>query len=163
MLAADTSALVTLATTDALELFLQEFDVHTTASVVDELRETAEHDDVHGVAAAEVLEHLDGVHVHEMDAAGLVSSRIDEGEASCAALTHEEEIEFLVTDDLRALPELQNAADSRVAISPILLKALVKREVLEEEEARRKLETMAERRGWIEAPIYTRARQLFED
>jgi len=47
-------------------------------------------------------------------------------------------------------------------ISPILLKALVKRDVLEQAEALRKLEEAAENRDWLESPIYEKAKNLFE-
>jgi hypothetical protein len=71
------------------------------------------------------------------------------------------EVDFLITDDLQALPELQELVDSKVAISPIVLKALVKRGVLEPERAEEKLDLIADRRDWLGAPIYRRAKQLF--
>ena len=69
--------------------------------------------------------------------------------------------DFLITYDLRALPELQTLSDTQVAISPIVLRALVKRDVLDEEEAVAKLEAAAENRDWLESPIYTKAKNLF--
>jgi hypothetical protein len=72
------------------------------------------------------------------------------------------EADFLITDDLRALPELQTIADANVAISPIVLKALVQREQLDREDALEKLDTLAEERGWLDAPIYRRGKNLFE-
>lgn len=68
-----------------------------------------------------------------------------------------------MTDDLRALPELQSLVDARVAISPIVLRALVERTVLDEAAALNRLETVAESRDWLEAPIYRRARSLFDE
>jgi len=162
MIVADTSALITLATAETIETVLDEFDVHTTETVISELQETAKHQDVHGEAAEHVLEHSDEITVHETKDTGFESSRIDSGEASCATLTCQTEADFLITDDLRALPELQELVDAKVAISPIALKALVKRDVLESEEAEQKLEAVAEKRDWLEAPIYRRAKQLFE-
>jgi predicted nucleic acid-binding protein len=162
MIVADTSALITLATSETIETVLREFDVHTTETVIGELRETAKHQDVHGKAAEKVLGLSDSIVVHQIEQ-GVQSSRIDEGEGSCATLTREEDVDFLITDDLRALPELQNAADAKVAISPIVLKALVKRGVLENGEAEKRLNSIAEERDWLGAPIYRKARQLFED
>ena len=92
----------------------------------------------------------------------LTSSRVDQGEGSCALLTKETEAEFLVTDDLRALPELQNIADAKTAISPIILKALVKKDELEQEEAIGKLDELARKRDWLGAPIYQRAKNLLQ-
>lgn len=53
--------------------------------------------------------------------------------------------------------------DARVAISPIVLKALVNRDVLEREQARDRLETVAEHRDWLGAPIYCRAEELLRE
>jgi len=161
MLVADTSALVSLATVETVGVVLAEFEVHTTETVVAELEDTAEYDDRHGAAARTGLDARDEFETHEIDEP-LASSRIDPGEGSCAVLTNRLDAEFLLTDDLRALPELQTASDAEVAISPIVLKALVEREVLETDEAREKIERLAERRSWLGQPIYQRAVGLFE-
>lgn len=162
MIVADTSAFVSLALIETLERFLDEFDVHTTESVVRELEETAGHDDSHGNAAATVLSNRDQIVVHRMEGDDFTSSRIDRGEGSCAQLANERDAAFLITDDLRALPELQAVVDARVAISPIVLKALVKRNVLEPEEAEHRVSRLSESRDWLGSPIYRRARALFE-
>lgn len=158
MIVADTSALLSLAAGDVLD----EFDVHTTQSVVTELENTSEYEDVHADAATAVLEQQDELSIHQMDNDRFTSSRIDDGEASCIELSEEVEADFLITDDLRAVPELQNLVDAKVAISPIVLKALVKRSVLTNEEAKNQLQQIAETRDWLGAPIYRRAQQLFE-
>lgn len=59
MIVADTSALISLASIDLLEIFLTEFNVHTTELVVDELEDTAGYDDRHGDASQTVLDNLD--------------------------------------------------------------------------------------------------------
>jgi len=57
---------------------------------------------------------------------------------------------------------VDTVADSQVAISPIVLKALSKRDVLTQEEALGKLDELAEQRSWLGAPLYRRATNLFE-
>lgn len=161
MVVADTSALISLASVELLDTFLTEFDVHTTGLVVDELGDTAEYNDNHGEAAQTVLNRLDNVETHPIDGE-LTSARIDPGEGSCALLTKEIAADFLITDDLRALPEVQTVTDAKVAISPIVLKALVQRDVLDRKEALEKLEELAKQRDWLGAPIYRRAENLFE-
>lgn len=161
MIVADTSALVSLGTIDLLDSFFEEFDVHTTEAVLAELEETATYEDIHGTAAARILDASGQMTIHSVSE-GLTSSRVDVGEGSCALLTRDIESEFLITDDLRALPELQSIADAKVAISPLVLKAFVKRDVLEAETAASKLETLADRRDWLGAPIYRRAKRLFD-
>jgi len=162
MIVADTSALVSMATIDLTETVLTEFDVHTTGTVVEELERTSEYGDRHGTGAKTVLENQDRMTTQQVGRE-FTSSRVDRGEGSCARLTQQIDAEFLITDDLRALPELQTLADADVAISPIVLKALVKRDVLEQKEALEKLDTLAERRDWLGAPIYRRAQNLFEE
>jgi len=162
MIVADTSSLISLASIELLDTFLEEFDVHTTELVIEELRETAEYEDRHGEAAQTVLQHLDRTKSHRVKGV-FVSTRVDEGEGSCTLLTKQIDTDFLITDDLRALPELQTVADTQVAISPIVLKALTQRNKLRREEALEKLEQLAENRDWLNAPIYRRAQRLFPE
>jgi len=161
MIVADTSALVSLASIDVLDTLLTEFDVHTTETVVGELEDTGDYEDAHGDAAEAVLDDRDRITIHRIEGT-LESSRIDRGEGSCALLAAELDAEFLLTDDLRALPELQNATTAEVAISPVVLKALVQRERIEAERALAELDKLAKRRSWLGQPIYERARGLFE-
>jgi len=162
MIVADTSALITLSSADILTLVLEEFDVHTSETVIQELEDTTEYDDIHGEAAEQALQHQDQFTVHEAGGTEFQSSRIDKGEGTCANITRKQEADFLITDDLRALPELQTLTNTQVAISPIVLKALVKKSRLTKEEALEKLDELAENRDWLGAPIYRRARDLFE-
>lgn len=162
MIVADTSALISLAVAGVLEPVTERFDVHTTETVLDELSDTAAYDDVHGRGARSVLDRVDRLTVHEIDAP-LESARIDAGEGSCAVLASQQGANFLLTDDLRAIPELEASVETRVAISPIVLRALVIRDDLTREEALDRLETLAAERDWLGAPIYRRARALFEE
>lgn len=161
MIVADTSALISITVIDLLDTFLEEFDVHTTETVIEELEETSEYSDRHGEASKTVLDNLEKIAAYQAREE-FTSSRVDQGEGSCALLTKEIDVEFLITDDFHALPELQTVADSQVAISPIVLKALVKRDVLTREEALEKLDELAEQRDWLGAPIYRRAQALFQ-
>ncbi|WP_254862119.1 hypothetical protein [Halovivax gelatinilyticus] len=162
MIVVDTSALISLVTADALELVLEAFNTHTTETVIEELETTAEYTDVHGEAAANVLENRSQFTVHPVADPALETSRIDRGEASCVGLCQKLDADFLLTDDLRALPELQTVTRAQVAISPIVLKALVNRDILETEDARDRVEQLAETRDWLGRPIYRRAQNLFD-
>jgi predicted nucleic acid-binding protein len=162
MIVVDTSAFISISIADILKPVLDEYDVHTTQHVVDELRTTADYDDVHGTAADHVLAKTQHISVHEVNDPEVQTSRIDEGEATCIQVAQRRKADFLITDDLRALPELQQLTDAQVAISPILLRALVKRNVLTNHEAKDRLEEVAASRDWLGAPIYRRAQQLFE-
>ncbi len=141
---------------------LTEYDVHTTETVRAEFEETAAYEDVHGRAAQTVVDQLERIEIHNTTGPAFQSSRIDDGEGSTVTLANETQAAFLITDDLRALPELQAVADCNVVISPILLKALVKRDVLERAEALEKLDEAATNRDWLESPIYSKAKTLFQ-
>ncbi|ELZ76271.1 MULTISPECIES: PIN domain-containing protein [Haloferax] len=162
MLVVDTSAFISLSVGEVLNVFVTEFDVATTEAVLEELQRTAEYDDRHGKAANAVLDTADEFTVVAVAGGEFVTSRIDDGEASCVAAVREVDAAFLITDDYRALPELRKLVSAEVALSPIVLRALVKRDALSEEEARVTFEAMAEGRDWLGAPIYRYARQLLE-
>lgn len=163
MIVADTSALISLASADTITVVLDESEFHTTKTVVEELRATADCDDATAEGADSVLSRTERLTTHSVDIPEFDSSRIDEGEGSCAVLAREKDAAFLVTDDLRALPELRPLTSAEVAISPIVLKALVKRDVYAREQAKMKLGQIAADRDWLEAPIYRRAEALFEE
>ena len=162
MIVVDTSAFVSLAVGDVIETVVAEFEVVTTRAVWTKLDETAAYDDVHGRGAETTQSVGEQVQVMDVDGAAYVTSRIDGGEASCVAAVDETEAAFLITDDYRALPELQVLVGAEVALSPIVLRALVKRGVLTEDEARGVVDVIADQRDWLGAPINRYARQLFE-
>jgi len=162
MIVVDTSAFISLTAARTLDLFLEEFDVHTTSTVIDELEDVAQYSDETASHAEQVLDSQERTTVHEVDVPEFQSSRIDDGEGSCIQLTQNTDADFLITDDLRALPELQTLTETRIAISPIVLKALVQRDVLKREEALDRLEDAAKKRDWLNAPIYRKARDLFD-
>lgn len=163
MLVADTSALCSLASAEVAALAAEEFEIHTTATVRAELRETATYDDRQAAAADRALDALEAIEVHEIDGEPVTSARIDAGEGSCLRLVESLAAEYLLTDDLRARPELEAATDATVIISPFVLAALVRRGRLERSTADDRLATMAAERSWLGTPIYERARRLLAD
>lgn len=162
MLVIDTSALISLSSIDLLETVLEEFDVHTTELVIEELNETSEYQDRHAEAAEQVLNHKSVIKTHDIEVESFESSRVDRGEYSCVVLAEKLGVEFVLTDDFRALPELKALVSAQVAISPVMLKALVKKDKLTEEDAQEMLETLAENRNWLGSPIYRRAKDIFQ-
>jgi Arc/MetJ-type ribon-helix-helix transcriptional regulator len=69
--------------------------------------------------------------------------------------------DYLLTDDFRALGEIEKQIGERVVLSPFILKVLVIRGIIDERQALTKLEEMAEKRDWLERPIYRYARKYF--
>lgn len=163
MLVVDTSAFISLGLCDEVNTLLDEFEVHTSKTVIQELKETSEYDDQEAEVARSVLDEKEKMVIHDIGEAGKFKrNRIDQGEGSCAVLAREIGSDFLITDDIRALPYLENIASTRVAISPIVLKALVKRDVLNEEEAKKKAKVVLNTRDWFETPIYEKAVKIFK-
>ncbi|SHH68263.1 hypothetical protein [Halobaculum gomorrense] len=162
MLVIDASAFISLGVGNVLDTLVDEFDICMTEVVLDELAETATYADRHGDAADTALEARDTFDIFSVSGSPVTTSRVDVGEASCVALTRSLDADFLLTNDYRALPELQAITECEVAVSPIVLRALVSRDVLTEAEARETFETAANGRDWLEAPIYRHAQRLFE-
>lgn len=161
MLVMDTSAFLSLASVNVLETVLEEYEVHTTETVFNELQSTAEYEDLHAEAAEKAIELSSEFRSHKVETGDFESSRIDKGENSCVVLANQLETEFVLTDDFRALPELKVLADCEVATSPIMLKALVKRNRISDKKAKQKLDKLAENRNWLGSPIYRHAKKMF--
>jgi predicted nucleic acid-binding protein len=162
MLVIDTSAFISLAVGDVLDDMLTEYSVVTTTLVIEELESTAKYDDVHGHGATAVLERSDRFDVLATSSPEFSSNRIDAGEVSCDAAVEEIDAAFLI-DDFRALPGLTTLVSADVALSPILLRVLVKRGVLTDSDAGSALDTIARDRDWLGAPIYRYAQRLFKE
>ena len=163
-LVADASALVSLAPVSLLSLVLNEFNVVVSDVVVHELKEMSTYADTHGNAASEVLRNLDRIKVKKAsNYHRFKTSRIDAGEASCLEIIESGEQDYLLTDDFRALGEIEKQIGERVVLSPIILKVLVIREIIDKSEALAKLDEMAEKRDWLGRPIYRYAKKYFEE
>lgn len=118
----------------------------------------------HGNAANEVLRNID--RIKEKKASNyqrFKTSRIDAGEASCLELIESGEQDYLLTDDFRALGEIEKQIGEMVVLSPIILKVLALRGIIDKRQALTKLDEMAEKRDWLGRPIYRYARKYFED
>ena len=66
--------------------------------------------------------------------------------------------EVVITDDFEAFPELRQATQVRVHLSPYLIAALVVAGRLSLQEAKACFDRIARRRHWFDARLYQRAR-----
>ncbi len=161
-LVADASALVSLASVSLLPLVLNEFNVVVSDVVAQELREMSTYADLYGTAANEVLMNIDRIQVKKtLNYQRFKTSRIDAGEASCMEIIESREQDYLLTDDFRALGEIEKLIGDRVVLSPIILKVLVIRGRIDKHQALTKLDEMAEKRDWLGRPIYKYAKRYF--
>ena len=160
---ADTSAPVSLASASLLSLVLSEFDVVVTGIVLGEHRAMSAFDDAHGRAATEVLEKIDSMRVvNASDYQRFMTSRIDSGEASCLEIIDGGGCDYLLTDDFRALGEIEKQIGDALVLSPIILKVLVIRGAIGKNEALAKLGEIARKRDWLGRPIYRYAMRYFD-
>ena len=163
-LVADASALVSLASVSLLSLVLSEFIVVVSDVVVRELKEMSTYADTYGNAANEVLRNIDRIKVKKAsNYQRFKTSRIDAGEASCMEIIESGEQDYLLTDDFRALGEIEKQIGEKVVLSPIILKVLVIKGIIDKSEALAKLNEMAEKRDWLGRPIYRYAKKYFEE
>jgi predicted nucleic acid-binding protein len=163
MIILDTSAFISLSMADLMERVVEDYSVHTTQEVISELEQTAREEDCVSEAAARALSYSERIEVHSQGFERFETSRLDSGEASCIALTREIDADFILTDDLRAMAEIKKLSTVEVAISPFMIVAMVKNDVLSREEALNKMEGLAENRDWLGTPIYQRAKKQFEN
>jgi len=153
-----------LASVSLLSLVLSEFIVVVSDVVVRELKEMSTYADTYGNAANEVLRNIDRIKVKKAsNYQRFKTSRIDAGEASCMEIIESGEQDYLLTDDFRALGEIEKQIGEKVVLSPIILKVLVIRGIIDKSEALAKLNEMAEKRDWLGRPIYRYAKKYFEE
>ena len=92
-----------------------------------------------------------------------MTSRIDSGEASCLEIIDGGGCDYLLTDDFRALGEIEKQIGDAVVLSPIILKVLVMRGTIAKSEALTKLGEIARKRDWLGRPIYRYAMKYFDE
>lgn len=92
-----------------------------------------------------------------------MTSRIDTGEASCLEIIDGGGCDYLLTDDFRALGEIEKQIGDVVVLSPIILKVLVTRGIIGKSEAFAKLGEIARKRDWLGRPIYRHAMKYFDE
>ena len=164
----DTSALVSLAHGDLLDLALAEFHVTISNYVRDELRQMSAFDDPDGRAATDVLARLDDLDLQEVaraEVGPLRTSKIDAGEASCVVLAQDPHVAALISDDFAAMHQMQAYAQKHgfdLGLGAVVVHALLKRGRLSQDDALGRLDRIAEQRGWMGRPIYRAYRRAVE-
>lgn len=164
----DTSALVSLAHGDLLDLTLAEFGVVISNHVHDELRQMSAFDDPDGRAATDVLARLDDLDMRAVERAEidpLRTSKIDEGEASCVVLAQAPNAAALISDDFDAMHQMRAYAQTYgfdLGLGAVVVHALLKRGRLGKDDALGRLDQIAAQRGWMGRPIYRAYRRAVE-
>lgn len=156
----DTSALISFALGDVLDLVIDQYEPVISRVVLDELKETSKYDDGTGKAAKKVFKRSESLNIEKVpneDYRELITSRIDEGEASCIPLAKKEDHEAFITDDFSAVHQLRTYSQKynfELGLSAVLLKALNIRGELSQKEMESTFDRIARKRGWLGQTIY---------
>ena len=166
-LIADASALVSLGIVtdddpDPLALCQSRYEVIVPTAVIDELREIASYDDVHGHAASAVLDRVDAFTTQSvtLDA----EFPLDDGESAAVTLANNLDAALFLCDEFNQLGLIHvPLADTRLVTTPTLLSVLVRTEHLSAAEARLLLDEISDARSWGANSYVQRARSLLEE
>ena len=165
-LVADTSGLVSLGIAgqdiDLLSLCLERYDVAVPKTVVEELRDVASYDDVHGDGAERVLDRTDDLSVRAVDLDP--EFPLDDGENAAVTLANEDDAAILLCDEFNRLGLIHaSLADTRLVTTPTLLSVCVRQDRLSSAAALDLLDTLSEARSWDSNSYVQRARSLLAE
>lgn len=155
----DTSALMSLAAGGILEIVAESIDCVVPERVQAELQGIGKNNDFEGNIAKNIFELL-GKEIEVLEA----YKKSAEGEIECAYLANEiDEVEFLITDDTRALERLEKICKKSIRFSPLILYALCLKKKLTKVQALNVLERMRVKRNWKDNIIFEQAALLLEE
>lgn len=165
-LVADASGLVSLGIVadsdpDPLSIYLDHYQTVVPDTVVEELREIAEHDDAHGQAASAVLDRADAFETEAVDLDEQFP--LDDGENAAVTLANEIDAELFHCDEFNHLGLIHaSLANTRVVTTPTLLSVCVRKKAFSSASARDLLEDISDARTWETNSYVQRARSLLE-
>jgi rRNA-processing protein FCF1 len=152
----DTSAFLSLESIELLEKVLKQFSAATTSSVIRELDDFAEHDDLLGNIAKRILKlrHLFAVEDLPIIYKLKYVSTTDEELYNVARAKNIP----LVTDDTKLTHHTEGKISR--AFSTLFLRAFVDAELITKQEALTKLELMRKARNWQNNLVYLTSKEL---
>jgi len=165
-LVADASGLVSLGVVadgdpDPLALCLSGYDVAVPTAVLDELREVAAYDDVHGRAATAILSHDGAIAVQSVDLDD--EFPLDDGENAAVTLANDRDAALLLCNEFTHLGLIHaSLADTRLVTTPTLLSVFVRTDRLSPGDARTLLDEIAAARSWDANSYVQRARSMLD-
>lgn len=155
----DTSALMSLAAGNILELVVDSIDCVVPERVRAELQGLSKNNDFEGNLARLILDFL-WKEIKVLDA----YKNATDGEIECAYLANElEDVDLLITDDTSALEQLEKLCKKSVRFSPLILYSLYLKKKLTKTQAITILERMRVKRNWKDNIIFEQAMLLLED
>lgn len=162
---ADTSALVSLEIKHLVALSSKIIQFYISDVVLSELKEIAEFDDVHGRSAKDVLSLVDSgiIAVRYVSARKEYLENIDIGEAEILTLAESGEYDYLITDDVRALPYIKSITKVKVLTSAFVIRLLYDLKLLSRDEALNSIKEISASRDWYGGILETISYKYFDD
>jgi len=152
--AIDTCSLIALQYSGYFEIILNHVDLVVTKKIVSELGDISAISDDDGIAAGEVLRLLNRMKILE-------TTPKSTGEEELMEVASQNKCDFIVSDDIRAIPRF-NRANSSIIFSTHLLYYIHRSGIISRVEGLVALEKMRNKRSWKENVIYIAGIQLFK-
>jgi len=165
LILADTSALVSLEIKHLVALSSKVIQFYISDMVRLELKEIAEFDDVHGRSARDVLRLVDSglIAVRCVSARKEYIENIDVGEAEILTLAESGGYDYMITDDVRALPYIKSITKVKVLTSAFVIRLLYDLKLLSHDEALKSIREISESRDWYGGVLETISFKYFDD
>ncbi|MEA1864314.1 MAG: hypothetical protein U9N46_03830 [Euryarchaeota archaeon] len=162
---ADTSALVSLEIKGLVSQALKLVQFIISKAVYDELCGIAKFEDVHGRSAKDLLRLVeDGViAVKSVFLIPEHLNNIDIGEAEILSLAGTCKCDYVITDDVRALPYMKSVAEVKVLTSAFVIRLLYDAGVLSREDALSSIKEIAASRDWYGGVLEVIACEYFDE
>ncbi len=162
---ADTSALVSLEIKHLVDLSSKVIQYYISDMVRLELKEIAEFKDVHGKSAKDVLSLVDSgiIAVVYVTARKEHLENIDIGEAEILTLSESGEYDYMITDDVKALPYMKSITKIKVLTSAFVIRLLYDLKLLSRDEALNSIREISASRDWYGGVLETISYKYFDD
>lgn len=162
---ADTSALVSLEIKHLVSQASKVIQFSTSDGVCEELKEIAEFDDVHGISARDVLKLVESgiIAVSNAHPRKEHTENIDLGEAEILTLAEPGGYDYIITDDVKALPYMKSKAKVKVLTSAFVIRLLYDLNLLSRDDAMGSIKEISASRDWYGGVLETISYKYFED
>ena len=157
LLAADTSAIISLSLTGKFHLIKKAFYLNSPMRVKIELEEIAEQKDEIGRVAQTILDS-NIIRFHKLPS----SLQSNTGEIETVNLANELKAEAIVMDDIKSMKKLENKTNIPIWFSSFVIFTLCEKKILTYKGGWSAIEDMKTKRGWKENLIIEHAKLLFE-
>lgn len=162
---ADTSALVSLEIKRLVTLASKIIQFSISIRVNEELKEIAKFDDAHGSSARDVLSLVESgiITVKSVDVRKEHTENIDMGEAEILTLAESGEYDYIITDDVKALPYMKSVVRVKVLTSVFVIRLLFDLNLLSRKDALDSIKEISASRDWYGGVLETISYKYFDD